>query len=56
MPLYWAGLWEAVMIAPGDAELPCGEVQEIGRDQPEERDRGALAACAVAEGGRELFA
>ena len=45
MPLYWAGLWEAVNIAAGRVELAGGEVDEVGRGQAEVDDVEALATA-----------
>ena len=42
MPLYCAGLCEAVNIAAGDVERAGGEVHEVGRRQPEVDDVDAL--------------
>ena len=54
MPLYWAGLWEAVNIAAGASSRPDGEVHEVGRGQPEVDDVGpgqlAPSANAAASG------
>ena len=41
MPLYCAGLWLAVNIAPGASRRPDGEVDEVGRGEPEVDDVGA---------------
>ena len=49
MPLYWAGLWDAVNIAPGRVEPARGEVDEVGRRQPEVDDVDALRAHALGE-------
>ena len=39
MPLYCAGLWLAVNIAPGMAEVAGGEVELVGGGQPDQRSR-----------------
>ena len=41
MPLYCAGLWLAVNIAPGTAEVAGGEVELVGGGQPDQSHVGA---------------
>ena len=49
MPLYCAGLCEAVNMAPGRVEMPGGEVEEVGGGHPEVGDRDPFGARAVGE-------
>ena len=51
MPLYWAGLWLAVNIAPGRPSEPGGEVQAVGAREADQDDVAALLADALGEGG-----
>jgi len=53
MPLYWAGLCEAVNIAPGRVEVAGREVDEVGRREAEVGDWGAHCARAFGEGFAE---
>ena len=53
MPLYCAGLWLAVNIAPGASSLPGREVDEVGRAQPDVGDVGARERRALDERGGE---
>ena len=39
IPLYWAGLWEAVSMAAGGVEAAGGEVDEVGGDEARGRRR-----------------
>ena len=45
IPLYCAGLWLAVNIAPGMAEVPGGEVELVGGGQADQDHVGARAAA-----------
>ena len=56
MPLYLAGLCEAVNIAAGALEAARGEVHEVGGGQPEVDDVEALALHPLGEGAGELDA
>ena len=49
MPLYCAGLWLAVNIAPGVAEVAGGEVELVGRGQPDHHHVGARLGGARGE-------
>ena len=54
MPLYCAGLWEAVNIAPGASRRAGGEVHEVGGGQAEVDDVDPLGRDALGEGRRQL--
>ncbi len=58
MPLYWAGLWLAVNIAPGQSRRAAREVERVGADQADADDVRALrrrtsakASTSVGEDG-----
>ena len=53
MPLYAAGLWLAVNIAPGQAEVAGGEVELVGRGEPDHDDVGAGLGGALRERRRQ---
>ncbi len=55
MPLYWAGLCEAVNMAPG-RRATGGEVEEVGGRQAEVDHVEALAGAPLGEGGRQVDA
>ena len=56
MPLYWAGLCEAVNIARRGVERPGGEVDEVGGRQAEVDHVEALVLHALGERRRQLDA
>ena len=53
MPLYSAGLCDAVKIAPGSARAAGGEVQQVGRHEAEVDHVEALRLHATGELGNE---
>ena len=53
MPLYWAGLCDAVNMAPGASKRPAAKYTRSVEHEAEVDDVDALAAHAVAEGGHE---
>ena len=53
MPLYCAGLWLAVNIAPGASSVPGREVDDVGRAQPDVGHVGARERRALDERGGE---
>ena len=52
MPLYCAGLWLAVNIAPGQPEVAAGEVELVGRGEADDGDVGTRLGGALGEGPR----
>ena len=54
MPLYCAGLWLAVNIAPGPRQPPGGEVELVGGGEPDHDVTSAPASAAPSANARDM--